>query len=187
MPVVIHLGKGEVLEGKKTEPAQAFLHAEPARSDRLKDRSSSLSFHDFPGLSDYSTATLGPNRFLDNSQSLRLDCPPVLEPRAWCPGFSATGESGRIGDLAPMVSPQEKRRYPRVIDRLTLRTSSVEQGAAEMCTTNLSLGGAYVSTNRFIPPMTRVEILLHLPPEDGSDTRPRPVQAEAVVVRIDPP
>jgi len=86
-----------------------------------------------------------------------------------------------------MVSPQEKRRYPRVIDRLTLRTSSLEQGAAEMCTTNLSLGGAYVSTDRFIPPMTRVEILLHLPPEDGLDARPRPVQAEAVVVRIDPP
>jgi PilZ domain-containing protein len=86
-----------------------------------------------------------------------------------------------------MGSSQEKRRHPRVVDRLTLRSFSPGEGSAEMCTTNLSLGGAYVSTNRFIPPMTRVEILLHLPPEDGLDAGPRSVQVEAVVVRIDPP
>lgn len=86
-----------------------------------------------------------------------------------------------------MGHPPEKRKYPRVTDRLTLRSSSLDHGVAEMCTANLSLGGAYVSTGRFLPPMTRVEITLHLPPDDGVDTRPRAVKAEAVVVRTEPP
>jgi hypothetical protein len=56
-----------------------------------------------------------------------------------------------------------------------------------MSTTNLSLGGAQVVTNRYLPLMTRVEVTLHLPPEAGPESRPRPVKAEAVVVRVQPP
>ena len=35
--------------------------------------------------------------------------------------------------------------------------------------------------------MTRVEVTLLLPPEEGIDSRPRPVRADAVVVRVQPP
>jgi len=57
----------------------------------------------------------------------------------------------------------------------------------EMSTTNLSLGGAHVVTNRYMPLMTRVEVTLHLPPDVGIESRPRPLKAEAVVVRVHPP
>ena len=86
-----------------------------------------------------------------------------------------------------MSDSREKRRYPRIPDRLTLRSSSAILGVAEMSTINLSLGGAQVKTNRFMPLMTRVEVSLHLPPENGTEARPRPVKAEAVVVRVNPP
>ena len=85
-----------------------------------------------------------------------------------------------------MIGSEEKRRHPRVHDRLTLR-SFFETGSVEMATTNLSLGGAHVVTGRFMPLMTRVEVTLHLPPEVGVESRPRPVKAEAVVVRVEPP
>ena len=86
-----------------------------------------------------------------------------------------------------MADSQEKRRQPRVQDRLTLRSSSPETGSVEMSTTNLSLGGAHVVTNYYMPLMTRVEVTLHRPPEAGLESRPRPVKAEAVVVRVLPP
>ena len=84
------------------------------------------------------------------------------------------------------VSP-EKRSHPRVKDRLTLRSTSSAQGASEMSTTDLSLGGAQVVASRFVPLMTRVEVTLLLPPEEGIESGPRPVRAEAVVVRVHPP
>lgn len=86
-----------------------------------------------------------------------------------------------------MADSQEKRRHPRVQDRLTLRSSSPELGSVEMSTTNLSLGGVQVITNHYMPLMTRVEVTLHLPPEAGLESRPLPVKAEAVVVRVLPP
>ncbi|MCI0567448.1 MAG: PilZ domain-containing protein [Acidobacteria bacterium] len=84
------------------------------------------------------------------------------------------------------VSP-EKRSHPRVKDRLTLRSTSPAEGASEMSTTDLSLGGAQVAASRFVPLMTRVEVTLLLPPEEGTESGPRPVRAEAVVVRVNPP
>ena len=83
------------------------------------------------------------------------------------------------------VSP-EKRSYPRVKDRITLRSTSLAVGASEMSTIDLSLGGAHVMASRFVPLMTRVEVTLLLPPEEGIESGPRPVRAEAVVVRIHP-
>ena len=86
-----------------------------------------------------------------------------------------------------MKSTPEKRRHPRVRDRLTLRSSSPREGVSEMSTTDLSLGGAHVLATRFFPLMTRVEVTLLLPPEEGIESGPRPVRAEAVVVRVHPP
>jgi len=68
-----------------------------------------------------------------------------------------------------------------------LRSSPPDGGVLEMSTIDLSIGGAQVLTRRYLPLMTRVEITFHLPPEDEPETRPRPVRAEAVVVRIHPP
>ena len=86
-----------------------------------------------------------------------------------------------------MTSSPEKRSYPRVKDRLTLRSTSPAEGPSEMSTTDLSLGGAHVVASRFVPLMTRVEVTLLLPPEEGIESGPRPVRAEAVVVRVHPP
>ena len=83
-----------------------------------------------------------------------------------------------------MTLSREKRSHPRIKDRLTLRSTS--SGAGEMSTTDLSLGGAHVIASRFLPLMTRVEVTLLLPPEEGIDSGPRPVRVEAVVVRVHP-
>ena len=85
-----------------------------------------------------------------------------------------------------MIDLREKRRHPRVTDRLTLHSASAETGSVEMSTTNLSLGGAHVVSDHYMPLMTRVEVTLHLPPDSGLESGPRPVRAEAVVVRIHP-
>lgn len=86
-----------------------------------------------------------------------------------------------------MVEPRERRRHPRLEDRLTLRSSSPDAGSLDMSTTNLSLGGVQVVSSRYLPLMTRVAVTLHLPPYAGQDSGPRPVKAEAVVVRVLPP
>jgi len=85
-----------------------------------------------------------------------------------------------------MPASLEKRSHPRVKDRLTLRSSSPHDGSHEMATLNLSLSGAHVTAGRFIPLMTRFEVTLMLPPEDGLEARPYPVSMEAVVVRVHP-
>ena len=85
-----------------------------------------------------------------------------------------------------MSHTSEKRQHPRIKDRLTLRSSS-DTGSSEMATTDLSLGGALVVAGRYFPLMTRVEVTLMLPPEAASDSGPRPVHAQAVVVRVQPP
>jgi PilZ domain-containing protein len=86
-----------------------------------------------------------------------------------------------------MTASPEKRSHPRVKDRLTLRSTSSAEGPSEMSTTDLSLGGAHAVASRFVPLMTRVEVTLILPPEEGIESGPRPVRAEAVVVRVHPP
>jgi hypothetical protein len=86
-----------------------------------------------------------------------------------------------------MTHPPEQRKHPRFKDRLTLRSFSPDREANEMSTTDLSLGGAHVVASRFFPLMTRVEVTLLLPPEEGIESGPRPVRADAVVVRVHPP
>ncbi|HEU5179259.1 MAG TPA: PilZ domain-containing protein [Candidatus Polarisedimenticolia bacterium] len=85
-----------------------------------------------------------------------------------------------------MSHTTEKRQHPRVKDRLTLRSSFAGSGSSEMATTDLSLGGALVVAGRYIPLMTKVEVTLLLPPEP-SESGPRPVHTQAVVVRVRPP
>jgi hypothetical protein len=61
----------------------------------------------------------------------------------------------------------------------------VDHDAEELPTSteNVSASGAYCIVSRFIPPMTKVQIRLELPTEQGS----RPLRCQGVIVRIDPP
>ncbi len=73
---------------------------------------------------------------------------------------------------------KEKRRSPRVAADLKLYLDA-EGEMVEMQLANLSLGGAYCYSPRAIEPMTKIEVVLELPVENGV----QPVRTEAVVVR----
>ena len=75
----------------------------------------------------------------------------------------------------------ERRRAPRSSEALPLAVTEgdVSVGAKMQ---NLSAAGAYVSLERFIPPMTKLELKFDLP----GGARPAKVQCAAVVVRVEP-
>ena len=76
---------------------------------------------------------------------------------------------------------QERRQAPRVSERVSL---AVADATAEFRTetTNLSTAGAYCTMDRFIPPMTKLQLQFELP--NGS--RRVQVRCEGVVVRVEP-
>ena len=76
---------------------------------------------------------------------------------------------------------QERRRAPRVTGRVTLaiRDASAEFRAE---TNNLSTIGAYCTLDRFLAPMTKLQLQFELP--DGA--RRVRVRGEGVVVRVEP-
>ncbi len=75
---------------------------------------------------------------------------------------------------------KEKRGSPRVAADLRLYLDA--QGEmVEMQLANVSLGGAYCHSPRAIEPMTKIEVVLELPAEDGV----QPVRTQAVVVRAE--
>jgi hypothetical protein len=81
-----------------------------------------------------------------------------------------------------MKSPDEKRRDPRVSDRVIVRSA---HAAGNLETINLSAGGLLCTSPAWVAPMTRMALSLELPmPAHES---PRLVEGEAVVVRTDPP
>ncbi len=75
---------------------------------------------------------------------------------------------------------KEKRGSPRVAADLRLYLD--QQGEmVEMQLANVSLGGAYCYSPRAIEPMTKIEVVLELPVENGV----QPVRTDAVVVRAE--
>ena len=88
-----------------------------------------------------------------------------------------------------MNQSKDKRRHPRVAQRIKVRSSSRE--AVELETIDLSAGGLNCTAPAFLPPMTKLALSLVLPSErpsagdkgNGNQT----VSGEAVVVRTDPP
>jgi hypothetical protein len=81
-----------------------------------------------------------------------------------------------------MKSSDEKRRDPRVSDRVIVRSA---HAAGNLETINLSAGGLLCTSPAWVAPMTRMALSLELPmPAHES---PRLVEGEAVVVRTDPP
>ena len=82
-----------------------------------------------------------------------------------------------------MGSSEDKRRHPRIAERLPVR--SRHNGGVELETINLSAGGLSCNSPAYLAPMTRLALSLELPATGGNGTAV--VEGEAVVVRTDPP
>lgn len=75
----------------------------------------------------------------------------------------------------------ERRKAPRVAERVTLAIT--DGGAAVRTETkNLSASGAYCTLERFLPPMTKLQLEFEL--SDGQ--RRTTVRCTGVIVRVEP-
>ena len=76
----------------------------------------------------------------------------------------------------------ERREAPRLNTRIPLRLGGELSGVLLTKTHNISSSGAYCTVNRFLPPMSKLQVRLELP------TRPRThMTCQGVVVRTEPP
>jgi len=83
-----------------------------------------------------------------------------------------------------MTSSPDKRRHPRVAQRLTVRAADGTDVALE--TINLSAGGLFCTSPSWVAPMTRLALSLELPSPTGNGDGDAVVSGEAVVVRTEP-
>jgi c-di-GMP-binding flagellar brake protein YcgR len=77
--------------------------------------------------------------------------------------------------------PSERRRAPRVAERVTI-TVRADGPPVEAETKNLSATGAYCLVDRFVPPMTKLDLRFELPQPSGHAR----VHCQGVVVRMEP-
>ena len=86
-----------------------------------------------------------------------------------------------------MSKPEDKRRHPRIAQRLKVESSSREP-RLELETIDLSVGGLRCTAPVFLAPMTKMALSLVLPSAPGAAAgEEQVVRGEAVVVRSDPP
>ena len=83
--------------------------------------------------------------------------------------------------MATGMTAAERRQAPRVDERVTVAISSDGQ-AIQAETENLSTSGAYCVLDRFIAPMTKLELAFELP----NGARRTRIQGTGVVVRVEP-
>ena len=84
--------------------------------------------------------------------------------------------------MAPgMTASPERRRAPRVTEQVAIAISGDGQ-VWQAQTKDVSTAGAYLLLDRFIPPMTKLQVAFELP--DGAK-RAR-IEATGVVVRAEP-
>ena len=78
---------------------------------------------------------------------------------------------------------RERRREPRAAERLPL---AIRDASAELTTETNNLGdsGVYCTLDRFIAPMSKLELRFELPNKKGH--RPIPLRCAGVVVRVEP-
>ncbi len=81
-----------------------------------------------------------------------------------------------------MSRPDEKRRHPRVAKRIRVRSRF--EGAVELETVDLSIGGLSCTAPMSLPVMTKLALSLSLPDDGG--TGEQLIEGEAVVVRSEP-
>ena len=82
-----------------------------------------------------------------------------------------------------MTRTEDKRRHPRVAERLAVRSG--HNGGVTLETIDLSAGGLSCNSPAFLAPMTKLALSLELPA--AGDNGGSVVEGEAVVVRTDPP
>lgn len=86
-----------------------------------------------------------------------------------------------------MSPTDDKRRHPRVAERIRVRSSSRQDLQLE--TIDLSAGGLSCTAPAFLPLMTKLAVSLVLPghksSQSGSDDS-QTVEGEAIVVRTEP-
>ena len=82
---------------------------------------------------------------------------------------------------AGLMTAAERRRAPRVAERVAL---AIRDAGVEVTTEskNLSASGVYCAMDRFIAPMTKLDVRFELP--EGS--RRRTIRCAGVVVRVEP-
>ncbi len=79
------------------------------------------------------------------------------------------------------MSPSERRRQPRIPQKLSLRIAQ-EEGSVEAETTNISASGAYCVLSSFIEPMTKLALAFEVTVEEATET----IECTGVVVRVEP-
>ena len=83
--------------------------------------------------------------------------------------------------MATGMTSTDRRAHPRTPERIAFSLQS-EEGLIQAETTNLSAAGAYCSSERFIPPMTKLQVNFELPHGRGTSR----ISCEGVVVRVEP-
>ena len=83
--------------------------------------------------------------------------------------------------MAAGMTGQERRQAPRVPERVAIALSG-DGHAVQAHTQNLSTAGAYCLVDRFLPPMTKLELEFQLPDGSGRVT----IRGTGVVVRAEP-
>lgn len=78
----------------------------------------------------------------------------------------------------------ERRRYPRIKKELPVKIKTDEYDFVTQ-TKNLSCIGAYCYVEKYIPPMTKLSIMLLLPTESNKEDSNEKVQCKGVVVRTE--
>jgi c-di-GMP-binding flagellar brake protein YcgR len=82
-----------------------------------------------------------------------------------------------------MAPPNDKRRHPRVANRITVESPDRK---LLLETVDLSAGGLSCRAPVFLAPMTKMAVSLVLPGNGGAEKADQVVRGEAVVVRTEP-
>ena len=77
---------------------------------------------------------------------------------------------------------EEKRRMPRIEEKLPIKVMEGDY-CTVVETTNISASGVYFTTDKPLPPMSKVLITLLLPTNTGKNTK---VECNGTVVRVVP-
>jgi hypothetical protein len=82
-------------------------------------------------------------------------------------------------------SSQERRRTSRADLKVPIRLGSGGQDALSVSTLNIGAGGVYVEVPRFIEPLTKLQLAMHVPGPTAEE-EPTFLETEAIVVRTIP-
>ena len=85
-------------------------------------------------------------------------------------------------------SGRERRRSARVDAQLTMQVHGTHDGGETKVVTetrNISMTGVYAHSSHYLPPLSKVVVMLVLPRIPRVTTRHQPIRCEAIVVRCE--